>query len=294
MTESGAPKHKSFRGKPLPKRLPHVVITERDQNEMATESGAELAGPSCTVCGAVMVAFGTCDRNLGKTHLKNSDCINWKAAEYRCLCGSTSGLSVAGGAELASESCPTCGSENRAERESIGASDHFAEVCKHPWHDSVSPTRMPAFLHAEDDIITSPTTPAAEVFASRSQEKRIRTMRGDKNPLDPRSEPGEKPIEDWMRPFAADVTAELTVGARPYHLSRKLSETMIIEKLVKHCPPDRFEAPEDLVITIARELYDRFMMGGWEPQDAYPQIREWLMANRLEVSAEPPSAEKGT
>ena len=33
---------------------------------------------------------------------------------------------------------------------------------------------------------------------------------------------------------------------------------------------------EELVIEIARELYDRFVMGGWEPQDAYPQIRKWL------------------
>lgn len=33
---------------------------------------------------------------------------------------------------------------------------------------------------------------------------------------------------------------------------------------------------ELLVQEIARELYDRFVMGGWEPQDAYPQIREWL------------------
>jgi hypothetical protein len=33
---------------------------------------------------------------------------------------------------------------------------------------------------------------------------------------------------------------------------------------------------EQVVIEIARELYDRFVMGGWEPQDAYPQIRAWL------------------
>lgn len=33
---------------------------------------------------------------------------------------------------------------------------------------------------------------------------------------------------------------------------------------------------EGLVAEIARELYDRFVMGGWEPQDAYPDIREWL------------------
>jgi len=37
-----------------------------------------------------------------------------------------------------------------------------------------------------------------------------------------------------------------------------------------------YSEKEELVIEIARELYDRFMMGGWEPQDAYPQIREWM------------------
>jgi hypothetical protein len=32
----------------------------------------------------------------------------------------------------------------------------------------------------------------------------------------------------------------------------------------------------ELVVTIARELYDHFVMGGWEPQDAYPLIESWL------------------
>jgi hypothetical protein len=36
------------------------------------------------------------------------------------------------------------------------------------------------------------------------------------------------------------------------------------------------EQSNELVIEIARELYDRFVMGGWEPQDAYPQIERWL------------------
>lgn len=35
---------------------------------------------------------------------------------------------------------------------------------------------------------------------------------------------------------------------------------------------------EQLVIDLARELYDRFMMGGWTPEDAYPQIRAMLKA----------------
>ena len=41
-------------------------------------------------------------------------------------------------------------------------------------------------------------------------------------------------------------------------------------------PDQGWVSREELVITIARELYDRFVMGGWEPQDAYPQIREML------------------
>lgn len=39
-----------------------------------------------------------------------------------------------------------------------------------------------------------------------------------------------------------------------------------------------------LVIEIARELYDRFLMGGWEPQDAYHQIEVWLLAYAAAVS----------
>ena len=39
---------------------------------------------------------------------------------------------------------------------------------------------------------------------------------------------------------------------------------------------------EELVIEIARELYDRFVMGGWEPQDAYPKIRKWLRSSSSE------------
>jgi hypothetical protein len=43
------------------------------------------------------------------------------------------------------------------------------------------------------------------------------------------------------------------------------------------CPPGGEMRPrQELVAEIARELYDRFVMGGWEPQDAYEQIEEWL------------------
>jgi hypothetical protein len=38
----------------------------------------------------------------------------------------------------------------------------------------------------------------------------------------------------------------------------------------------RVVVDELVVREIARELYDRFVMGGWEPEDAYPQIRKWL------------------
>ncbi len=33
---------------------------------------------------------------------------------------------------------------------------------------------------------------------------------------------------------------------------------------------------DQVVIDLARELYDRFVMGGWEPQDAYGQIEQML------------------
>ena len=44
------------------------------------------------------------------------------------------------------------------------------------------------------------------------------------------------------------------------------------------------ETNEQLVIDLARELYDRFVMGGWEPQDAHQQIREMLEAGASTIS----------
>lgn len=34
--------------------------------------------------------------------------------------------------------------------------------------------------------------------------------------------------------------------------------------------------PHSIVVGLARELYDRFIMGGWEPQDSYQLIEEIL------------------
>ena len=36
---------------------------------------------------------------------------------------------------------------------------------------------------------------------------------------------------------------------------------------------------KETVVELARELYDRFVMGGWEPQDAYGEI-ERILASR--------------
>lgn len=44
---------------------------------------------------------------------------------------------------------------------------------------------------------------------------------------------------------------------------------------------------EQLVVDLARELYNRFVMGGWEPQDAYPQIRKMLNGRRLSGEYDP-------
>ena len=35
---------------------------------------------------------------------------------------------------------------------------------------------------------------------------------------------------------------------------------------------DLTDDEKTLVASLARELYDRFVMGGWEPQDAYAEI----------------------
>jgi len=53
--------------------------------------------------------------------------------------------------------------------------------------------------------------------------------------------------------------------------------------LLESAPPAAAaqETADQLVVEIARELYDRFVMGGWEPQDAYPQIERWL-ASRVQ------------
>ena len=40
-------------------------------------------------------------------------------------------------------------------------------------------------------------------------------------------------------------------------------------------------APEELAREICRELYDRFVMGGWEPQDAHAQLAA-LLRSRME------------
>src|SRR5258708_7447069 len=60
-----------------------------------------------------------------------------------------------------------------------------------------------------------------------------------------------------------------------------------------HALAKRYFAQEQLVIEIARELYDRFVMGGWEPQDAYPQIREWMSRAGLAVSTAAPTKQEG-
>lgn len=41
-------------------------------------------------------------------------------------------------------------------------------------------------------------------------------------------------------------------------------------------PAKRAKTLDDLTIELARELYDRFVMGGWEPEDAHGMIREML------------------
>jgi hypothetical protein len=61
------------------------------------------------------------------------------------------------------------------------------------------------------------------------------------------------------------------VGATPYHEFKWIEDSRAEKEARRQ---------EELVTEIARELYDRFVMGGWEPQDAHEQIREWLAEAR--------------
>jgi hypothetical protein len=60
-----------------------------------------------------------------------------------------------------------------------------------------------------------------------------------------------------------DVSEELDALAHEIH--------DLLKGEAEHTPRS-----DQLVIDLARELYDRFVMGGWEPSDAYQLIREML------------------
>jgi hypothetical protein len=59
-------------------------------------------------------------------------------------------------------------------------------------------------------------------------------------------------------------------------------ETESVEYIRADAAKRRNVIPEALVVDLARELYDRFVMGGWEPEDAHDLIRDML------TSAPPP------
>lgn len=44
---------------------------------------------------------------------------------------------------------------------------------------------------------------------------------------------------------------------------------------------DKKTVPRSYVVGLARELYDRFVMGGWEPQDSYDTIEAILSENHV-------------
>jgi hypothetical protein len=64
-------------------------------------------------------------------------------------------------------------------------------------------------------------------------------------------------------------------------VARQADEAMQARAAVPQAP-----ALDDLVIDICRETYDRFVMGGWEPQDAHEMIREMLQARAAQAPAE--------
>lgn len=60
--------------------------------------------------------------------------------------------------------------------------------------------------------------------------------------------------------------------------------------------PTETTVPRSIVVGLARELYDKFVMGGWEPQDSYELIEavlnpmsppDWSCAARRHTGTDP-------
>jgi hypothetical protein len=106
-------------------------------------------------------------------------------------------------------------------------------------------------------------------------------------------------VKEWMKTTAAHIR-EVMRHPSPDRAEDLRRETRIVEIIAAHAPaeaaPDsageasaaqKEPMREELVRRLAAELYDCFMMGGMEPQDAYPEIRQLLDAYELEAVAAP-------
>jgi hypothetical protein len=134
------------------------------------------------------------------------------------------------------ERCPTCGSDNPY---SYNYNCH-----KHAdgWHREKQKT----YYRTDAAPLPQPTAPPEKESLTAAAERMVRSRwMGDVSQI-----PIGK-VAEFMASFAE----------QHHRFIKAVAQTI--------------EA-EQVVIEIARELYDRFVMGGWEPQDAYPQIRAWL------------------
>lgn len=85
--------------------------------------------------------------------------------------------------------------------------------------------------------------------------------------------PSRPIIEHGMRMFS--INEFISGKWESFDDEEEISQA-IVDALNARASSQAVAATDDLVIEICRELYDRFMMGGWEPQDAHDWVRERL------------------
>jgi hypothetical protein len=228
-----------------------------------------------------------------------------KLNKYRCECGR---LLLVEGCVIGTEypaapdsvgspqKCPTCGSDDRGKFLAACISGKADVEVAHSWHESVGEAR-PVYRY---DCIACPHSTTDFVAAKRHQlaheaKDQDRSMRIVEVGEAPAAQINvkEMPINracgkcGWTHAVGSDCPARDAVFVTSHPATANAREDMTLSEAKQRYPEapapaqSLYEAPpkletEYLVMMIARELYDRFVMGGWEPQDAYPQIRRWL------------------
>lgn len=152
--------------------------------------------------------------------------------------------------------CPTCGSGDR--KRLLDSCIDYGTL--DPWH-----------------VAESPVAPRSVRITTTPPGKTVHFTLGE----------AESPVAPMLLDLPRKLRRQCNTKLSTLHQSAWYEACNALEKILSAQPPAQTSHPteEELVIEIARGLYDRFVMGGWEPQDAYPYIVGWIE----QVQALPPA-----